>query len=109
MPTAGSSLADESDQLESLAALLTARAQEARNGTAASPQQHSELVQALRSASELVSEARNNLGDLMLSFVQCTALRLLLKWNVIEKIPLEGAISYAHLASRVGVDANLIT
>lgn len=97
------------DQLDSLAALLTSRAQAVRNGAAVPPQQHIQLVKGLKDAAGLVNEAREDLGDLMMSFVQVTALRLLIKWKVFEAIPLEGTISYADVAARVGIDVNLIS
>ncbi|KAK8849070.1 Methyltransferase fsa4 [Apiospora arundinis] len=97
------------DQLDSLAALLTSRAQAVRSGAAVPPQQHIQLVKGLKDAAGLVNEAREDLGDLMMSFVQVTALRLLIKWKVFEAIPLEGTISYADVAARVGIDVNLIT
>ncbi|XP_014554677.1 hypothetical protein COCVIDRAFT_104258 [Bipolaris victoriae FI3] len=44
-----------------------------------------------------------------MAFVQCTAIRLLFKWKVLENMPAEGTISYKELAAKVGGDENLIT
>ncbi|KAF2832597.1 S-adenosyl-L-methionine-dependent methyltransferase [Ophiobolus disseminans] len=97
------------EKLEALAAKLTEAASDLRAGTNASPQSHAKLVDTLRSTVEVVNRPTDDLNDMMMGFVQCTAIRLLLKWNVFENLPTEGTISYKELAAKVGGDESLIT
>lgn len=97
------------DQLDSLAASLTKAAKDLRADPKSSPGAHEELVELLRRTSGIVNQPRDDLADLMMGFVQCTAIRLLVKWKVFEHIPGEGTISYADLAAKAACDKNFIS
>jgi len=106
MSSTNSNVADE---LKSLAATLNSIANGLQDGTKASPEQHAILVETLKSTIAVVNEPQDDIIDLMLGFVQCTAIRLLMKWKVFEHIPASGTISYKELAAKVGGDTSLIT
>ncbi|RYP62896.1 hypothetical protein DL770_009505 [Monosporascus sp. CRB-9-2] len=97
------------EKLDSLAAMLSNAAKDVRDGVKTSPENHAKLVETLRSTVEVVNQPRDDLGDLMMGFVQCTAIRLLVKWKVLENMPTVGTISYKELAAKVGGDESFIT
>jgi hypothetical protein len=109
MPAATLPNSEAAQKLEALAAALTDAASDLRTGADTSPLDHARLVDTLRSTVEAVNRPSDDLNDMMMSFVQCTAIRLLLKWKVLENIPAQGTISYKELAAKVGGDENLIS
>lgn len=109
MPSSAQPQNNVADQLDSLAASLTKAAKDLRADLNPSPGAHEELVELLRRTSGVVNQPRDDLADLMSGFVQCTAIRLLVKWEVFEHIPGEGTISYADLASKVACDQSFMS
>ncbi|KXJ87992.1 S-adenosyl-L-methionine-dependent methyltransferase [Microdochium bolleyi] len=96
------------DSLEALASQLAAQAKSIRDGTDLAPATHHQTLVLVKAASQIVSQPRDDLSDMMMGFVQSAAIRLFIEWDVFSNIPVEGAISYVDLARMVGADASII-
>ncbi|PWY94776.1 S-adenosyl-L-methionine-dependent methyltransferase [Aspergillus sclerotioniger CBS 115572] len=97
------------DTLETLAAKLVHQAKGLRDGNSATPQQHEDLVDTLKRVQDAVYLPRDDLAAMQMGFVTAAAIRLLVHWKVLEKIPDTGSIPYEELATQVGGDVGIIT
>jgi hypothetical protein len=97
------------ERLESLSTTLSEAAKTLREGQNILPGDHTKLVESLKDTLEQARQPRDDLNDLLTSFVHIAAIRIFVDWNVFEKIPATGSISYKDLAASVGSDENLIS
>lgn len=109
MPSATLPNSAAAEKIGTLAAELTEAASNLRAGVDTSPQSHAKLVDTLRGTVEVVNRPSDDVNDMMMGFVQCTAIRLLFQWKVFANMPIEGTISYKELAAKVSGDENLIS
>ena len=98
------------DKLESWAKALTETAQSIRDSPGeVTRDDRSRLSETAHGILRATQQPGDQLVDSFIGVVQLTAVRLFIKWNVFEKIPEQGSISYEELAAKVGAHTSLIS
>lgn len=97
-------------QMENLAQQLTTMAQSLRADphSRLSPRDSGRLIESAEQLLMKIKPAIAHVIELMVVMAKFTALRLFIKWNLFEKIPVDGAISYSELAESIGAETPLI-
>jgi hypothetical protein len=104
---------DVAAELQSLASLLSDTATSIREGSVSlesNTPERLKVISAAKGVVDLIKEASDDILDWLPLFAQFSAIRLFVKWNVFQKIPIgkDASISYRDLAEKTGADVALI-
>jgi len=99
-------------QYDALAAKFTTAAANLRKGDLSDTtksQQNADIAQLAKGVLESLEQPTDMITDWIVRISQLMAIRLFNEWGALAHIPVDGAISYAELAGKIGAEQALLS